>query len=140
MGRRDNNIPYDSTQGKAFLQGRVSSFAKATEQAFWSFHDFLVQSSLATKIEVRTKDALRNGTSVYHGRKVMLWVNVRTDGPKYIEVVFYTGLDNQKAFPGTNPCWFRENRCGGDQFDLTQATLATAQQFAGQSAQIMDHG
>ncbi len=138
MGRKDNNIPYDSTEGKTFLQGRVSSFDKATQQAFWSFHDFLVQSKLAKKIEVRTKDALKNGTTVYHGRKAMLWVNVRTDEPKYLEIVFYTGLNNQKIFPGTRPCWFRNNLCGGDQFTLTSSTLTTAQQFAQQSAQIMD--
>lgn len=138
MKRRDNNIPYTSTEGKTFLQGQLSSFDKATEQAFWSFHDFLEQNNVASSNEVRTKDLKRNGTTVYHANKAIVWVNIRTDNPKWIEVILYTGLDNQNQFPGTRPCWFRQNRCGGDKFNLTRETLAIAQRYAVQSSMILD--
>ena len=138
MNRKNNNIPFASTEGKSFLQGRLSSFDKATEQAFWSFHNYLEQNNVATLIDVRTKDMKRDGTTIYHGKKAMVWVNIRTDIPKWIEVVFYTGLDNQNQFPGTHPCWFRQPCCGGDKFNLTQETLATAQQYAVQSSVVID--
>ena len=138
MSKADNS-PFASSEGKKYLKSRLEILASPTATAaFWEFHKLLEQEGLSTKIDVRPGDPCKGGTSVYHGKKSMIYVNIFSTGDPRIDIVYYTGQNNQHQFPHLKPCYFRSNTDGGSGYLLTNETLATHLKYARLSASIMD--
>ena len=96
------------------------------------------KEGFSDKVVVRTGDPNKNGTSVYHGGKTMLYVDIWLNG-RGIDVKYYTGCGNHHLFPQLKECQFRgKGKDGGFGYPLTMETLETHKKYARLSAAIMD--